>query len=837
MPSVTGEATVQRFKNGKLVDQKPLSEAIAGPTPWLQLHGVNSDSATRLAVTATQGGYDISIDVKGLVIAGAEKNDVKAAHSAWTANKNLMLISEGFDALRTVLTPSSKINVEILNKLEEARQNYEWDLFGDDPAGADIPSGSIDVTDAANTVSNLVASGGTDLDQGRVNPDKNLRDFELADWVEFNRGTSLSKSELDNLAAAMHQIGIAVAKDRPAPSNETSALLMQVAALHGLDIQNESVRPDDFGSYIPEDPVRFHDYREESVGSREWRIFRDARTIGQVDFNQALRLAAFSRFDQRDSFSGRIWYETLRNLHCESVFGSTNKFVAVNGEHDNSKIFHSVTSLAQSIGIYSPAVPSDSVVKITIRQDKACFEWISESAEILREVIPIDDLSKEALDKFGKARFVIDEEDDESADALDDFDIEVETVEAARSADAAKALVLPGSSSSTPADYELKAPQRVRDDMVSIPGTDVALLHLDSHGDCQVVRLADGSLVVVDTGLSASTVKKLEEFLARNYQVEKPPIRLVITHTDRDHIGGLATIIKEGFEVDEIVIGRSVSESPDGEQIRRVVSALDMTNYSKTDGPSLTHFVRKDLKKPLIDPLHPSRVVDNAHSWYSYPAKDTIISLHHVVDSNSTNGAGFLVQISARGTNWLLTDDLTGRSLETLGGSLPASELKSGLLKWPHHLWLPKNGSKERVSRERERLTEFIRSVMPHTIVFSNTGHVTHDEKRYEEIKDYVASIMGERTINFFWTDSVDANLSFKMALRPSPAVPAFPFAITSNASKEAHLERPGFGEGTALASSSGAPNRGQPVRPVDQVQFSPAAPSECCVASPRSAL
>jgi len=85
------------------------------------------------------------------------------------------------------------------------------------------------------------------------------------------------------------------------------------------------------------------------------------------------------------------------------------------------------------------------------------------------------------------------------------------------------------------------------------------------------------------------------------------------------------------------------------------------------------------------------------------------------------------------------------------------------------------------VSLERERLANFIRTVMPHTIVFSNTGHVTHDNERYGEIKDYVTSIMGERILNFFWTNEVDANLSFKMAARTALYVVAFVFATPSN--------------------------------------------------------
>src|SRR5690606_10503276 len=90
---------------------------------------------------------------------------------------------------------------------------------------------------------------------------------------------------------------------------------------------------------------------------------------------------------------------------------------------------------------------------------------------------------------------------------------------------------------------------------------DVIYFALEGKGDSIVIRCEDGSLVVVDTG---GREKELVLAVKAYFGGKPPPIRIVITHTDSDHIGGLNALVTDPETadlIDEVIVGRSSKEA------------------------------------------------------------------------------------------------------------------------------------------------------------------------------------------------------------------------------------------------------------------------------------
>jgi len=90
-------------------------------------------------------------------------------------------------------------------------------------------------------------------------------------------------------------------------------------------------------------------------------------------------------------------------------------------------------------------------------------------------------------------------------------------------------------------------------------------------------------------------------------------------------------------------------------------------------------------------------------------------------------------------------------------GAAAKYDLRAGILRWPHHLWLPPEGD----TSARENLSEFLRMISPHTIIFSNIGYKTHNPERYNEIKKFVSKVP-ERDVNMSWTRDVSGDIVSK---------------------------------------------------------------------------
>src|SRR5262249_17896741 len=156
----TGDIQIRRYTNGRLIDEKPLTDAISGTQPWATITGQDEafeGSFTRIAITPLDSRYDYAIIVQGLALAGSNAAHVDSPLRQWQANKPLMKTSRAFDAVRTVIA-SVPPSAPVLNQLEDARQKFEWVTFGDAESGAAIPVNDVDFDVIRQAIDSIVAA-------------------------------------------------------------------------------------------------------------------------------------------------------------------------------------------------------------------------------------------------------------------------------------------------------------------------------------------------------------------------------------------------------------------------------------------------------------------------------------------------------------------------------------------------------------------------------------------------------------------------------------------------------------------------------------------------------
>jgi hypothetical protein len=173
----------------------------------------------------------------------------------------------------------------------------------------------------------------------------------------------------------------------------------------------------------------------------------------------------------------------------------------------------------------------------------------------------------------------------------------------------------------------------------------------------------------------------------------------------------------------------------------------------KQDGfPGVTHFV-----KAGVDPLFANvrRVAPGGEieSWSLKNVAGVQIDVHHLIRAQKPNDGGLLVRLGYKGMHWLLCDDLSDTAWSAIASSSLNVNLRAGVLKWPHHLWLPN----EKDKAQRERLKFMLARINPHTIIFSNTGYASHGRARYSEVQKFVAQVLPN--VKTEWTGEDDKHI------------------------------------------------------------------------------
>ena len=237
-------------------------------------------------------------------------------------------------------------------------------------------------------------------------------------------------------------------------------------------------------------------------------------------------------------------------------------------------------------------------------------------------------------------------------------------------------------------------------------------LDLQETGDAMVFESLDsdnlGFGLIIDTGLGRTGFAELSKHLP------SPRAKLLVTHDHKDHTGNLARL-KADFpgELEIVDVGS-------GRLIRGTEEYDSWTpSFSDTDNKTF-----------------------RLHSWKNMDFD--VDFLENLVESNNKNAKSVITRVDNFGFSYLLTGDAEEKALASALNAhrhCARFTLGSDVLKWPHHLWMP------RTKAGTDILKEFLRAVDPQLIVVSNIGN-RQSETNIGRIRELVEDTLG-RTSKF----------------------------------------------------------------------------------------
>lgn len=234
------------------------------------------------------------------------------------------------------------------------------------------------------------------------------------------------------------------------------------------------------------------------------------------------------------------------------------------------------------------------------------------------------------------------------------------------------------------------------------------------QGDAILIEGPTGIQVLVDGGPDRSVVRELPKVMG---PLDRSINLIVGTHTDKDHISGLADVLQY-YQVGAYMAPDITAET---NVYDRLVAAVEAE-------PGIeTFFAHAGMRLDLGG---------GAYADVLYPDRD-------VSQLKDSNNASIVLHVVYGDTSFMLTGDLPSTLEDMLVRSLPVSALKSTVLKAGHH------GSKYSTD------ALWLRAVQPETVVISagkgNTyGHPSSETlKRVNTANAEIVSTIESGTITF----------------------------------------------------------------------------------------
>ena len=258
-----------------------------------------------------------------------------------------------------------------------------------------------------------------------------------------------------------------------------------------------------------------------------------------------------------------------------------------------------------------------------------------------------------------------------------------------------------------------------------------------------------GDAIVVDTGCTkAGAAKILDKIKEQKKGIRD--IRLVITHQDADHIGGLAHILDEaaerGVRVREILVGKLPHDEDlvakrKTELWKELSIRLDRDDrYERGNANSSTvaHWVMEgsdSVVETVDDPIQDLKTIRLK------TLDDVQIDISQILSPTTTNQTSLVTNICFRGLRHVLTADGDEAVLSKLSSS--SSTRSSGIMKWPHHLW---NAKKSKA------IKDLLSKYRPHTIILSNRASQHPEDSNLTAIEAIVEEVLGKDKTNILYT-------------------------------------------------------------------------------------
>ncbi len=239
-------------------------------------------------------------------------------------------------------------------------------------------------------------------------------------------------------------------------------------------------------------------------------------------------------------------------------------------------------------------------------------------------------------------------------------------------------------------------PTRAEENVYTDKGYEPAFIQIDHNtktnggtGMSYVVRLADGSFIVIDGGMPAAheNATLIYDTMKKYSNEEKPVIAAwLLTHAHEDHIAALTSFIEKYYN--DATIEQVVLSFPTLEQCRATGGALDYKMTYESVPPLYLS----------LQALMPDTKISTCHSGYKYNIRNAVVDVmftledlfpkvYGVDNMGGHNGLCTIFKISFEDADQslLVTGDINGAECTEMLKKYAGDELKATFVQAVHH--------------------------------------------------------------------------------------------------------------------------------------------------------